>query len=70
MGEGVRQRYLSVTQPRFLLTDAVFKLGSSYTAWIMAYFGLPLIGGIVDVSKLLTSLLTGVAAMVGGGRTD
>ena len=50
-----------------VLEDAAFKLRSSWREWIVEYMGLPLIGGIGVFLKLLASLSTEVAAMVGGG---
>ena len=54
-------------QFRFVLTDAAFELRSLCMAWIVAYIGLPSIGGIAGFFKLSTSLLMEVTAMVGGG---
>ena len=66
MGGRVRHRCLRVPQPRFVLTETAFQLRSFYMAWILAYIGLPSIGGMVGFLKLLTSLSKEVAAMVGG----
>ena len=57
MGERVRQKYMSVPQPKFLLTDAVFKLRSSCKAWIVVYIGSPLIGGMVGFFEALDKLI-------------
>ena len=58
VGERVRQSFLSVPQPRFVLTDAVFELRSLCMVWIVAYVGSSSIGGMVGILKLSTSLLT------------
>ena len=65
MGERARHRCLSVPQTRFVLTDDIFMLRILCMAWIMAYVGLPSIGGMVGFSKLSTSLLAEGDAMVG-----
>ena len=57
-------------QLRFVLTDAAFELRRLYMARIVAYVGLPLIGGMVGFLRISVSLLTEVAAMVGEGGAD
>ena len=54
-------------QLRFVLTDAAFELSRLYMERIVAYVGLPLIGGMVGFLRISVSLLTEVAAMVGEG---
>ena len=52
--------------PRLVLTNATFVWRRSCREWILAYMCLSSIGGIMVLLKLLTSLLTEVASMVGG----
>ena len=67
VGERVRQKCMSVPQPKFVLTDAAFEFRSACMAWIVTYVGLPLIGRIMGFSNLSTSISTELAVMVGGG---
>ena len=68
--ERVIQRFPSVSQPRFMLMDAVSELMSLCMVWIVEYIDSPSIGGIVSFLKLLTILSMEVSALVGGRRTN
>ena len=66
VGKRVRYRCTSVPHLMLVLTDAAFEFRSLWREWMVVCVGSPSISGIASFSKLLTSLLTEVDAMMGG----
>ena len=66
IGERVRHRWHILPHMRLVQTDAALELRSPWREWMVVYVVLPLIGRIMEFSKLLMSFLTKVATMVWG----